>query len=69
MNKAGWTFHVLSPVYLIHWGFQELNLHPSYRAIQNEENGAKFTQFVKEIETKYSAQSNYIVVVVKVSLP
>ena len=54
MNKAGWTFHVLSPLYLIHWGFQESNQQPAYRKTQIQENSKKYNQFNKEIGAKYS---------------
>ena len=38
MFIAGWTFHVLSPIFAIHWGFQNKKSRPSWRERQNNHN-------------------------------
>merc|ERR1719219_202246 len=34
MFMAGWTFEVLSPIFAIHWGFQEVKGRPAWRQQQ-----------------------------------
>lgn len=53
MNKSGWEFHVLSPLYAVHWGFQERRDQPAFRDRQVKRNEVKYLAFKREMAAKY----------------
>jgi hypothetical protein len=54
MFVAGYQFHVLSPVFTVHWGLQTRKGRPSWRERQNVINRKQFDLFKREIFVKYS---------------
>ena len=46
-------FQVLSPVFAVHYGFQEKRGRPAWREMQNNKNRKKLDRFKTEIEAKY----------------
>uniref|UniRef100_A0A1I8MFG4 Beta-1,4-glucuronyltransferase 1 n=1 Tax=Musca domestica TaxID=7370 RepID=A0A1I8MFG4_MUSDO len=54
MYIAGYSFHVLTPVFTCHWGLQKKNnARPSWREQQNTINSKRFEIFKKEIFARY----------------
>ena len=53
MHTAGWTFHVLSPIFAIHWGFQVKKDRPKWREGQNSKNRLRFKSFKNEVLARY----------------
>ena len=53
MHTAGWTFHVLSPIFAIHWGFQVKKGRPNWREKQNNKNRIRFKSFKNEVLARY----------------
>ena len=53
MHTAGWTFHVLSPIFAIHWGFQVKKGRPNWRERQNSNNRIRFKSFKNEVLARY----------------
>ena len=53
MHTAGWTFHVLSPIFAIHWGFQVKKDRPKWREGQNSKNRIRFKSFKNEVLARY----------------
>ena len=53
MHTAGWTFHVLSPIFAIHWGFQVKKGRPNWREKQNSKNRIRFKSFKNEVLARY----------------
>ena len=53
MHTAGWTFHVLSPIFAIHWGFQVKKGRPNWRERQNSKNRVRFKSFKNEVLVRY----------------
>ena len=53
MYTAGWTFHVLSPIFAIHWGFQVKKGRPNWRERQNSKNRVRFKSFKNEVLVRY----------------
>ena len=53
MQTAGWTFHVLSPIFAIHWGFQVKKDRPKWREGQNSNNRLRFKSFKNEVLARY----------------
>jgi Glycosyl-transferase for dystroglycan len=58
MTLAGWTFHVLSPIFTIHWGLQSKQRRPSWRRNQMEINRRLFDTFIHpELKARYGQKS------------
>ena len=53
MFIAGWTFHVLSPIFAVHWGFQQKKGRPNWRERQNSKNRIRFKLFKNEMFARY----------------
>lgn len=53
MFLAGYQFHVLSPIFTIHWGLQHKKSRPPWRESQNTKNMKKFKEFKRELLVKY----------------
>jgi N-acetyllactosaminide beta-1,3-N-acetylglucosaminyltransferase len=53
MYVAGYQFHVLTPVFTIHWGLQNRKGRPSWRERQNSKNRKHFDQFKREVFVRY----------------
>ena len=53
MHTAGWTFHVLSPIFAVHWGFQVKKGRPNWRESQNSKNRIRFKSFKNEVLARY----------------
>lgn len=52
-----WTFQVISPIFAIHWGFQEsIDGYSESRKKQINDNTEKFNDFKKEIWLRYGRQ-------------
>ncbi|XP_063223045.1 beta-1,4-glucuronyltransferase 1-like [Bacillus rossius redtenbacheri] len=55
MHLAGWTFHVLSNTFLVHWGFQTPSMrNTTWRLQQQEENARRFVGFLREMTARYN---------------
>lgn len=57
MALDGWKFHVLSPAFAIHWGFQEKTQQGKIRKLQINRNRKRFNEFEKEVRAKYFAKN------------
>ena len=57
MALDGWKFHVLSPAFAIHWGFQEKTQQGKIRKLQINRNRKRFNDFEKEVRAKYFAKN------------
>lgn len=53
MALSGWSFHVLSPIFTIHWGMQMKQRRPSWRKIQMDRNRRLFDVIHHELKAKY----------------
>ena len=53
MWESGWTFKVLSPVFAVHYGFQEKRGRPAWREMQNNRNRKKLDRFKAEVQAKH----------------
>ncbi|KAK8397403.1 hypothetical protein O3P69_004850 [Scylla paramamosain] len=53
MHVSGYTFHVLSPIFTLHWGMQVKRSRPAWREKQNNVNRRLFEGFKKEVFARY----------------
>ena len=53
MALAGWTFHVLSPVFTVHWGMQMKQRRPTWRKNQMDRNRRVFDAVHNELKVRY----------------
>lgn len=53
MALAGWTFHVLSPVFTVHWGLQMKQHRPTWRKNQMDRNRHVFDAVHSELKVRY----------------
>ncbi|XP_071538295.1 beta-1,4-glucuronyltransferase 1 isoform X2 [Panulirus ornatus] len=53
MHVSGYTFHVLSPIFTLHWGMQLKRSRPAWREKQNNANRRLFEGFKKEVFARY----------------
>ena len=58
MALDGWKFFVLSPVFAIHWGFQEKNQQTKLRKMQVNKNRQRYSIFEREVRAKYAARNS-----------
>lgn len=58
MFIAGYTFHVLSPVFTCHWGLQMKKMKPAWREKQNNINRKRFESFKREILARYAKDNS-----------
>ncbi len=58
MTLAGWTFHVLSPIFTIHLGLLTKQKKPAWRRNQMEINRRLFDAFIHtEMKARYGQRS------------
>ncbi|XP_037084726.1 uncharacterized protein LOC119105362 [Pollicipes pollicipes] len=50
---AGYTFHVLAPVFAVHWGLQSRKARPPWREMQNNSNRRLFDAFKQEVFARF----------------
>ena len=55
MIVAGYSFYVLNSAFTSHRGYQHLSSRPAWRALQQEENNARFDDFAREISARYNS--------------
>jgi N-acetyllactosaminide beta-1,3-N-acetylglucosaminyltransferase len=53
MALSGWSFHVLSPIFTIHWGMQMKQRRPAWRKTQMDRNRRLFDVIHHELKAKY----------------
>ncbi|KAK8731229.1 hypothetical protein OTU49_007496 [Cherax quadricarinatus] len=53
MHVSGYTFHVLSPIFTLHWGMQVKRSRPAWREKQNNANRRLFEGFKREVFARY----------------
>ncbi len=53
MFVAGYQFHVLTPLFTIHWGLQNKKSRPAWREHQNNINRKYFDTFKRELYARY----------------
>ncbi|XP_069157151.1 beta-1,4-glucuronyltransferase 1 [Procambarus clarkii] len=53
MHVSGYTFHVLSPIFTLHWGMQVKRTRPAWREKQNNANRRLFEGFKREVFARY----------------
>lgn len=53
MALSGWSFHVLSPIFTIHWGMQMKQRRPAWRKNQMDRNRRLFDVIHHELKAKY----------------
>ena len=53
MALSGWTFHVLSPIFTVHWGMQMKQRRPAWRKAQMDINRRLFDVIHQELKAKY----------------
>jgi hypothetical protein len=53
MFVAGYQFHVLTPIFTVHWGLQNKKSRPSWRERQNSANRKNFEIFKREVFARY----------------
>ena len=53
MALSDWSFHVLSPIFTIHWGMQMKQRRPAWRKTQMDRNRRLFDVIHHELKAKY----------------
>ncbi|XP_068240702.1 beta-1,4-glucuronyltransferase 1 isoform X2 [Palaemon carinicauda] len=53
MFVSGYSFHVLSPIFTLHWGMQVKRSRPAWREKQNNANRRLFEGFKREVFARY----------------
>ncbi|KAK3880730.1 hypothetical protein Pcinc_014791, partial [Petrolisthes cinctipes] len=53
MHVSGYGFHILSPIFTLHWGMQTKLSRPAWREKQNNVNRRLFDGFKKEVFARY----------------
>ena len=53
MYVAGYKFHVMNPLFTVHWGLQVKRGRPKWREKQNNVNRKLFDAFKRELYGKY----------------
>lgn len=61
MFVADYEFHVLSPLFTIHWGLQQKRGRPLWRENQNSANRRHLELFKKEVFARYGKDPLHMV--------